>query len=71
MPLATTKSKLVIFIKVSDLGSIFKDFISSVCMPNMKSLSLTFQKLWLTLKFFATEIHTDSDLIKVYKKYII
>ena len=31
---------------VIDPDLIWKDFISSVCIPNMKSLSLTFQKLW-------------------------
>ena len=31
--------------KVIDLGVIWKGVISRVCMPNMKSLSLTVQKL--------------------------
>ena len=31
--------------KVIDLGVIWKRVISEVCMPNMKSLSLTVQKL--------------------------
>ena len=32
-------------VKVTDLGVIWKGIISGVCMPNMKSLSLTVQKL--------------------------
>ena len=32
--------------KVIDLGVIWKGFISGVCMPNMKCMSLTVQKLW-------------------------
>ena len=31
--------------KVIDLGVIWKGIMSGVCMPNMKSLSLTVQKL--------------------------
>ena len=31
--------------KVIDLGAIWKDVVSGVCMPNMKSPSLTVQKL--------------------------
>ena len=31
-------------------------------MPSMKSLSLTVQKLWPRLKFFATESHTGQKL---------
>ena len=41
--------------KVIDPGVIWKDFISWVCMPNMKSLSLTVQKLWPRLKLYATD----------------
>ena len=51
--------------KVVDLRVISKDFISLVCMPNMKSLSLIVQKLGPRLKFFCNRI-TDrqSDCIK-------
>ena len=52
MPPAATKSKKKFFLvqgqsvgyKVIDLGVIWKDVISGVCMPNMKSLSLKVQK---------------------------
>ena len=37
-------------VKVIDLGVIWKDIISGVCMPNMKSLSLAVQKLYRRLK---------------------
>ena len=40
--------------KVIHLGVIWKGFISWGYMPNMKSLSLTVQKLWPRLKFCAT-----------------
>ena len=36
---------LKVKVKVINLGVIWKDIISGVCMPNMKSLSLTVQKL--------------------------
>ena len=52
MPPAATKSKKLFLAssqsqgyKVIDLGVISKGVISGVCMPNMKSLSLTVQKL--------------------------
>ena len=50
MPPVATKFKKAIFkakvkVKVIDLGVIWKGFISGVCMPNMKSLPLTVQKL--------------------------
>ena len=45
--------------KVIDLGVTWKGFISWVCMPHMKSLSLTVWKLWPRLKFFTTESQTD------------
>ena len=37
--------KVIFSFKVIDLGVIWKGIISGVCMPNMKSLSLTVQKL--------------------------
>ena len=37
--------------KVNYLGAICKGFISLVCLPDMKSLSLMVQKLWPRLKF--------------------
>ena len=37
--------------KAIDFGVIWKGIISGVCMPNMKSLSLTVQMLWRRLKF--------------------
>ena len=51
-------------VMVIDLGVIWKDFISWVCMPNMKSLSLTVQKIWPRLKFFflATDSQTGQKL---------
>ena len=55
MPRRPHSPKLAIFsinVKVIDLGVIWKGFISWVCMPNMKSLSLTVQKLWPRLKLF-------------------
>ena len=52
MPPAAIKSKKLFLAsrskqghKVIDLGVISKGVISVVCMPNMKSLSLTAQKL--------------------------
>ena len=52
IPPAATKSKKLFLAsrwsqghKVIDLGVIWKDIISGVCMPNMKSLSLMVQKL--------------------------
>ena len=48
MPPAATKSKKASQIqghKVIDHGVIWKDIISRVCMPNMKYLPLTVQKL--------------------------
>ena len=61
MPLVATKSKKAIFstkfkVKVIDLGIFWKDIISWVCMPNMKSLSPTLQKLQLKL-----ELTTDKQ----------
>ena len=66
----TTESKIGYFsikvtvkVKVIDLGIILKNVISWVCMPNMMSLSLTVQKLWPKLIFFATESQrTDRTL---------
>ena len=63
MPPVATKSKIgyifSITVTIKDLGVIWKGFISWVCMPYMKSVSLTVQNLWPRLKFFATESQTD------------
>ena len=66
--------------KVIDLGVIWKGFISRVCMQNMKSLSLTVQKLWPRLKFlikiaiFRTQGHGRGhkviDLVVIWKGFI-
>ena len=47
--------------KVINLGVIWKGFISWVCIPNMKSVSLRVQQLWPRLKIFlARESDTQS-----------
>ena len=46
--------------KVIDLGFIWKGIICGVCMPNMKSLSLTVQKLLRRLKL-TTDRQTDKQ----------
>ena len=49
--------------KVMDFPGILKGFISWVRMPNIKSVSLTIQKLWL--RFLAPE--TDRQTHRQYK----
>ena len=71
-PLVATKTKMTILSacikdKVKDSGVIWKDIISLVCMPNVKSLSLRFQKLWPSFKAFryvgqrSRSIHIDQN----------
>ena len=65
MPPAATKSKLAILShvhshKVIDPLVIWKCFTSWVCMQNIKSLSLTAQKLWPRLKFLPNTDMTET-----------
>ena len=46
---------------VIDFCVIYKGFISWVCMPHMKFLSRTVQKLWPWLKFLQTDKKTESQ----------
>ena len=63
MPPGSNKVQKAIFsfkvkVNVIDLGVIWKGIISGVCMPNIKSLSLTVQKLKRRLKL-TTDRQTD------------
>ena len=56
-PRRQQSTKMTIFsinvtVKIIDIGVIWKSFISLVCMPNIRSLSLTVQKLLPMLKRF-------------------